>query len=985
MQRNSTPNTERTAPPRLVEVFDGLVRPRGMAALFVSVLVIVVLVAAVLATPPISLGERLAEMSYQHVGKQGGAVRQSDGTELVIGGDSLSASTPLKMTIVPLADFISRPPAALKAATTLPQRLSLKSAVYVFDTRGKTVSNPKLSMMIPTDVRDDELSAVDMYAWNGTEWQWQPTTVLADDDLISSTFITLPKAVALFATTAPRTSVGALLTSVGALAEDSGDVLGDVTVQGLWVDTDGSIRGVLDDVPQVKNSRFLAIPTVQNWAGEKWNADLIANIAQNQNLRKAHIANLVALAERGAYAGINLDYRRLSAAPDDRANFVSFVSDLANELHSRRKVLILTLEAPTRVSDDPRPEFAWASGGYDWVALGRLADTVRVLIPAETGDQLTQLLRVTSFAVTQVNRQKLQPVIIATSTVVGSKGVSSISYDEALAMASAIEVVDLPKTVVAGESTLTMRYTYLTIGDSKTPFFWDAQARQYRFAFKDGNGVGTVWLQNSASIGQKLNALTPFVVKGAVLRDPTNERMDPAVWSMLRSYVGTGRAPVSDPATDMLRPTWQASGGEVLPGSTQAEITWKAPKEAGRYTVQAALPTALSSRGGQAISIDVVAPTPTPTPTPTRAPTPTALPPTPTPVPVVVARAPTAVPAPAASSAVGKYGFDYGIQAAVKDQDYNAVLNAVSGMGFRWVKQQVRWEELEPNKGNYQLGGLDGAVNAMSSRGIKIMLSVVTSPSWANPAHGGPPRNFNDYADFVGELARRYKGKVQAYEVWNEQNMAYEWKGEGVNAGRYIELLRITYPRIKAADPDAVVVAGALTPTGVNDPNIAVDDRLYLRQMYEAGLRGISDAIGVHPSGFASPADAHWPDAVANTPSHNSHPSFYFRNTMEDYRNIMIEFGDSGKQLWPTEFGWCAASKPVAGYEYCAYNNENTRAQYVVRAYQMAKAWGFVGPMFLWNLNWRVFEPGGEQAQFGIMDQGWRATPSYNALRDMPK
>jgi hypothetical protein len=67
------------------------------------------------------------------------------------------------------------------------------------------------------------------------------------------------------------------------------------------------------------------------------------------------------------------------------------------------------------------------------------------------------------------------------------------------------------------------------------------------------------------------------------------------------------------------------------------------------------------------------------------------------------------------------------------------------------------------------------------------------------------------------------------------------------------------------------------------------------------------------------------------------------------------------------------------------YNNEGTRAQYLVRAYQMSKNWGWVGPMFLWNLNFRIVAPGSEQSAFGIMDAGWRATASYNALRDMPK
>ena len=47
-----------------------------------------------------------------------------------------------------------------------------------------------------------------------------------------------------------------------------------------------------------------------------------------------------------------------------------------------------------------------------------------------------------------------------------------------------------------------------------------------------------------------------------------------------------------------------------------------------------------------------------------------------------------------------------------------------------------------------------------------------------------------------------------------------------------------------------------------------------------------------------------------------------------------------------------------------------------MRAYELARSWGWVGPMFLWNLN---FESG-EQSAFKIYGR-----PTYDALRNMPK
>ena len=51
----------------------------------------------------------------------------------------------------------------------------------------------------------------------------------------------------------------------------------------------------------------------------------------------------------------------------------------------------------------------------------------------------------------------------------------------------------------------------------------------------------------------------------------------------------------------------------------------------------------------------------------------------------------------------------------------------------------------------------------------------------------------------------------------------------------------------------------------------------------------------------------------------------------------------------------------------------------------MMRNWGWVGPAFLWNLNFRVVADGSEKAQWGIVSNNWSPLPAYNALRDMPK
>ncbi len=329
--------------------------------------------------------------------------------------------------------------------------------------------------------------------------------------------------------------------------------------------------------------------------------------------------------------------------------------------------------------------------------------------------------------------------------------------------------------------------------------------------------------------------------------------------------------------------------------------------------------------------------------------------------------------------------FGYGIQIDPWG-DRGAAIGAVQGLGFNWVKFQLPWKDFEgagPGARNWP----DDIVGDLNGNGLQILASIVKAPNWARPGNTdlaveGPPADPGSYASFVGEFAARYCGRVQAIEVWNEQNLWYEWGGEKLDAARYVRLLAAAYRAIKAACPSMIVVSGAPTPTGATPP-AAIRDTTYLEQMYRAGLRNYSDAIGVHPSGFGNPPDVRFQDWQAGKygqASHVADPSFYFRNTMEQYRNIMVKYGDGNKRLWPTEFGWASTGSPVAGYEYATYNSEQAQGDYIKRAFEMMRNWGWVGVPFLWNLNYNKSHPGSELAAFGIMDR-----PAYGILQGMSK
>ena len=333
---------------------------------------------------------------------------------------------------------------------------------------------------------------------------------------------------------------------------------------------------------------------------------------------------------------------------------------------------------------------------------------------------------------------------------------------------------------------------------------------------------------------------------------------------------------------------------------------------------------------------------------------------------------------------------------SIPDEDTRQLLDMVAySMGFGWVKTQVDWSKIEYMPGQYssELDKLDAFVNGAYDRELLVLLSVVKAPDWARNTtdEDGPPTDYNHYYAFLKFLILRYKFKLTAIEIWNEPNLGREWRGGTLSGEEYVRLLTGAYEVVKREEGGRIMVISAgLAPTGVTDGVNSVDDRLYLRQMYEAGLSNHTDVVGIHPYGWANPPQIRCCHASEGPPSHNDHPSFFFLNTIEDYRAIQSEFGDSGRPLWATEFGWGTMEGlglPIPVEQpFFAYVNQTQQAEYIRDAFLIAQEWDFMGPMFLWNLNIATldgFDP--NQAGYSILNKIDRPRPAYNLLRDAPK
>jgi hypothetical protein len=318
-------------------------------------------------------------------------------------------------------------------------------------------------------------------------------------------------------------------------------------------------------------------------------------------------------------------------------------------------------------------------------------------------------------------------------------------------------------------------------------------------------------------------------------------------------------------------------------------------------------------------------------------------------------------------------------------------MDLIREAGFGWVKQNVGWRDIEgAAKGAFNWYFTDRIVGDAEERGLKVLFRLDSEPAWAvGPqgvrSHNGPPEDPTDFGDFCHAMAERYAGRVAAYQVWNEPNLAREWGGWKPDPGAYVDLLRACYVGVKTADPDALVVSAGLAPTGTGLPE-AIPDTQYLTQMYEAGAAPYFDALGLNAPGYKTPPEVS-PEEAAATDAYGGQRFFCFRH-VEDMRQIMVGFGDGDKQVVVLEMGWTIDPRPESPYHWHAVTPEQ-QAQYLVRAFQYAEEhWSpWIGLMTVLSIADRQWTPEDEQYWWAITEPGWRTKlrPAYEALREMEK
>lgn len=267
-------------------------------------------------------------------------------------------------------------------------------------------------------------------------------------------------------------------------------------------------------------------------------------------------------------------------------------------------------------------------------------------------------------------------------------------------------------------------------------------------------------------------------------------------------------------------------------------------------------------------------------------------------------------------------------------------------LGARWTRVIVHWTRLQPTSRQETAAGdrdgdgyqdqyvaeLKAIVGAFAANGVNVILTPMDVPVWASDRRvweGGylpsyPPAisdpmvraEFGRMAAFLAQVV----GSRAAYlEVWNEPNMdgcfyPQTRPGDDRFGGRvYLEMLRTFSAAARAANPKAVVIAGATAPRGGNDERSTSPQR-FARYLHDRGAQRYFDAYSHHVYPWQRPA----------APAPDSRRAVALGNLSA----LTALF--PGKPFFITEFGYATQTPSLLG---CSVS-ELRQAAYLTQAYR---------------------------------------------------
>lgn len=269
--------------------------------------------------------------------------------------------------------------------------------------------------------------------------------------------------------------------------------------------------------------------------------------------------------------------------------------------------------------------------------------------------------------------------------------------------------------------------------------------------------------------------------------------------------------------------------------------------------------------------------------------------------------------------------------------------------GMTWVKFQYKWTPGDAPE------VLTSAINAAQSQGFKVLISVSGATAYPPP----DSINFGSFVAFVGGLSAL---GPDAIEVWNEQNIDFEWPAGQISPVSYVNnMLAPSYAAIKNANPNVMVISGAPAPTGFDNGFNAWADNRYIAGMWQAGAANHLDCIGVHHN-----AGATSPTVTVGHPG-GTHYSWYFLPMLNLYNNTFL----GTRPLCFTELGYLSPEGFPGlppNFSWAANTTVANQAQWLAEAVTLSRNSGKVRLLVVYNMDFTAYDINGDpQAGYAMI------------------
>ncbi len=277
-------------------------------------------------------------------------------------------------------------------------------------------------------------------------------------------------------------------------------------------------------------------------------------------------------------------------------------------------------------------------------------------------------------------------------------------------------------------------------------------------------------------------------------------------------------------------------------------------------------------------------------------------------------------------------------------------LDAARAAGFRWVRMDLLWAQIETEPGCYNFAAYDGLLADLEARGMRALLILDYGNALYTGAANMPPVTsaaIQAFGDFAEAAARHFVGRGVRYEIWNEPNNDIFWP-PAPDAEQFAALAADTAERVHAGDPAAEVTVGGLSGM----------DKMFLFKYLLAGGAAEADAIGCHPYRESGPETA-IDDVIF-------------------WRALVAQMLPYDPPSWVTEWGYSSAW-------FGAGHSAGARTkQAIMASREILTAWMLGFPLIIY---YDLRDDGNDGSEmehnFGLLQQDYGDKPAMQALRTL--